>query len=79
MGTNGPQNAAIFTLFGSMGILPVGGYFANHQVPPVPEKVVRSETALADRARGRSPSSTSPLANRLADHFGVPRAVLLDA
>lgn len=50
MGTKGLRNAAILTFFVSMGILLVGGHFANQQVPPVPEKVVRGETPLTDGA-----------------------------
>ena len=50
MGIKGLRNGAIFTFFGSMGILLVGGHFAKERVPPIPEKVVRGETLLTDRA-----------------------------
>ena len=50
MGTKGLRNAAILTFFVSMGILLVGGYFALEQVPPIPEKVVRGETPVTNRA-----------------------------
>jgi hemerythrin-like domain-containing protein len=37
------------------------------------------QTTNTEEACGRSPEQYVALANRLADHFGVPRAVLLDA
>jgi len=50
METKGLRNGAILTFFLSMGILLVGGHFAKEKVPPIPEKVVRGETTLTDRA-----------------------------
>ena len=79
MGTKGLRNGAIFILFVSMGILLIGGHFAKGRIPPIPQKVVRGETVLTDRACARSLKQYVALANRLADHFGVSRAVLLDA
>jgi hypothetical protein len=79
METEGLRNGAIFTIFVSMGILLVGGHVAKDRIPPIPKKVVRGETALTDRAWGRSLKQYVALANRLADHFGVSREVLLDA
>ena len=78
MGTKGLRSGAIFTFFVSMGILLIGGHFAKDRIPPIPQKVVRGETALTDRSRGRSQQYVA-LANRPADHLGVLRAVLLDA
>ena len=79
MGTKGLRNGAIFTFFVSMGILLIGGHFAKGRIPPIPQKAVRGETALTDRACGRSLKQYGTLANCLANHFGVSRAVLLDA
>jgi hypothetical protein len=73
MGTKGLRNGAIFTFFVSMGILLIGGHLAKDRIPPIPQKVARGETALTDRACGRSLKQYVALADRLADHFGVSK------
>ena len=57
MGTKGLRNGAIFILFVSMGILLIGGHVAKGRIPPIPQKVVRGETVLTDRACASLPQT----------------------
>jgi len=50
MGAKGLRNGAVLASFVSMGILLADGHFAKEKAPPIPDKVVRGETPLTDRA-----------------------------
>ena len=48
MSSKGLRNAAIFTFILSMGILMIGGHYANQKAPPIPAKIVAGGTVLTD-------------------------------